>query len=81
MSYSTDAVIYSSDRYQVTSYGNGAAYELRSLTDIESTVFLQGGDATEFRSTFDAFDALDDDGRENLTEPMDAWISQFFGRD
>lgn len=43
--------------YELTSYGNGIAYNLAKLDEARrASVFVQGDDATEFRHTLSALE-------------------------
>jgi len=53
-------VIMQSDRYELTSYGNGLAYRLRNKERGRS-LFVQGDEATSFRDELNAIENANPD--------------------
>lgn len=51
--YTSQAIIHNRPDWQVTSYGNGLAYEFANRREGRS-VFFQGDDAEAFRASFAA---------------------------
>lgn len=50
--YTTDIIIAKGSEFTLRSYGNGAAYTLKSLNDNRS-VYFQGDDADVFRGEYE----------------------------
>ena len=63
----TSTVVYSSDRFELVSYGNGMAY---ALYDNIATMFVQGDDAAEFRQDWEQFETCSPDA------PLDGFFAE-----
>jgi len=54
--------ILKSDTFSIVSYGNGSAYCFENIKQ-NLSVWLQGGDAVEFWSEYEAYSATMDDNK------------------
>ena len=57
--YTSKIIIEHGNGFKVTSYGNGAAYEIENETS-GASVFLQGDDASAWRAAYDAMQCKPD---------------------
>ncbi|AXQ69611.1 hypothetical protein HOU03_gp157 [Caulobacter phage CcrSC] len=77
MSYSGPITIAQGQRFQLDSYGNGAAYAFYDRT-AGASVWLDGDDATQFRADFDnAEDRRPHDGPDQIMAHL--WDEHDYG--
>jgi hypothetical protein len=62
MSYSSRITIFSSELFDIVSYGNGYSYAFHNNKEKKS-LFMQGEDAETFRNDIEAWENID----ENMT--------------